>query len=82
MSRRYDQPIVCTTNAAGRPVAFSFRGRRYRIVEVVDSWLEVGEWWEGEPETEWLRIVTHDRGTFEIYSPTPEPGWRLWRILD
>lgn len=82
MSRRYDQPIECATDSNRRPVRFRFRGQLFRVVEVLDWWVEVGEWWNGEPETEWYRVRTHDQGTFELYSPTDRAEWKLWKVLD
>lgn len=82
MSRRYDQPVDCWTDAEGQPVRFRFKNRTYYVQEVIDSWIEIGEWWNGEPETRWYRVQTHDRGVFELYSPTETVAWRLWKVLD
>lgn len=82
MSRRYDSPVECRSDAAGRPVQFRWRGKLYRVAEVLDWWIEVGEWWSGEPETVWYRVQTHDRGVFELYRPTEGSEWRLWKVVD
>lgn len=82
MSRRYDRPIDCTADEDGCPTHFQWRGRLYRVVEVIDCWTEVGEWWNGEPETVWYRVQTHDKGVFELYSPTQIAEWKLWKVLD
>ena len=57
-------------------------GKLYRVAEVLDWWIEVGEWWSGEPETVWYRVQTHDRGVFELYRPTEGSEWRLWKVVD
>lgn len=82
MSRHYDRPVECEADAAGQPTRFRWRGVVYHVVEVIDSWIEVGEWWNGEPETRWYRVATHDRGVFELYRPTGGGEWRLWKVID
>lgn len=82
MSRRYDRPIECACDSTGRPTRFRWRGKAYRVTEVLDSWIEVGEWWIGEPETVWFRVQTQDRGLFELYIPSEGGTWRLWKVLD
>lgn len=82
MSRRYDRSIECEADSSGRPLRFYWRDVSYRVEEVLDWWIEVGEWWAGEPETVWYRVRTEDDGVFELYVPTHGGQWRLWRVLD
>lgn len=82
MSRHYDRPIECESDRAGRPVRFRWRGTWYRVARLLDTWIEVGEWWNGEPETTWYRVETTDRGVFELYTPTDAVAWRLWKVID
>lgn len=48
VTKRYDEPIEVTSDPAlqGVPLAFRWRGRAYRIDELLDTWREAGEWWD------------------------------------
>lgn len=86
MSRLIDQPIQVTA-VPGRdgltPTSFVWRGARYRVVEVLDSWMEAGRWWEKEaPATAW-RVMVQGGGVMELVRVHSEPPeWRLMRIWD
>lgn len=82
LSRIYDRPISCTADPDGRPLRFEFRGEPYIVVEILDTWIEVGQWWAGEPETRWFRVQTDDLGVFELYTPTDKQAWHLYRVFD
>lgn len=47
MTKRYDDVIEVTSEPerSGAPLAFTWRGRRYAIDQLLDSWREAGEWW-------------------------------------
>lgn len=61
--------------------------------EVLDHWLEAGEWWDGDGPREVFRVVTGGGGIFELsrevekdHSPGGQakaPGeWRLYKVYD
>lgn len=86
MSRLIDQPIQVTA-VLGRdgltPSSFVWRGARYRVVEVLDSWMETGRWWEQEASCTAFRVQTEGGGVFELVRLHQEPPeWRLMRIWD
>lgn len=86
MSRLIDQPIQVTA-VLGRdgltPAWFIWRGAWYRVVEVLDSWMETGRWWEHEVPCTAFRVQVQDGGVMELIRlHTEPPTWRLMRIWD
>ena len=43
--REYDDVVAMGVDACGRPVVFEWRGRRYRVTQVLDTWRERVPWW-------------------------------------
>lgn len=33
---------------------------------VLDHWIEIGEWWDGDDPKEVFRVITDDGGIFEL----------------
>jgi hypothetical protein len=46
MAHRYRHAVSVTTNGEGQPIAFTWRGRRYRIDAVIGEWHLMDRWWE------------------------------------
>ena len=42
--REYDDVVAMGVDACGRPVVFEWRGRRYRVTQVLDTWRERVPW--------------------------------------
>lgn len=59
MSKRYREPLEEIECDAGRPVAFAWRGRRYRVTGVLGHWREDPGWW-ARPHGEPVRIEQAD----------------------
>lgn len=66
LSRLIDKPITVQLKAGGQPLLFIYRGRRYRIVQVLEVWREAGEWWEGKGSRTVYRVATVGGGIFEL----------------
>lgn len=97
MSKRYEEPIDVETTG-GSVEAFSWRGKRYRIRQVLGRWREAGGWWSSDDDADrpWLsgdareiiRIdaipITSGRahGTYEIACNLRSGAWTLFRVLD
>jgi hypothetical protein len=65
VTKRYDEPIEVTPDAAGAaPAWFSWRGRRYDIDQRLSQWREAGEWWDtdGHRDHEFFRVLAHPAG--------------------
>jgi hypothetical protein len=73
MTRRHDEPVEVRTGVeegalavdAG-PRSFLWRGRRYAVCAVLDSWQERRAWW---------REVADATGP-----PSPDTERRVWRV--
>lgn len=83
MTRLINRPVDVTTGPGGVPVSFRLPGTRWKPVkEVLDHWLETGRWWERETEKATYRVLTADRGIFELtYDPTGR-SWSLYKAYD
>lgn len=80
--RHVNEPISVTVQR-GQLVAFTWRGSTKRVGEVTDSWIEAGRWWEQEPSQTVYRVLTTDRGLFEIaLTHTDPPVWKLLVVWD
>ncbi len=67
MPRRILQDIQVQTSPDGRPRAFVWRGRSYRVDETLECWRESGCWWDGEPARTVFRIRDVRGETFELH---------------
>lgn len=92
MSKRYREPLEEIECEGERPVAFAWRGRRYRVTGVLGHWREDPGWW-ARPNGAPVRIEQADlwrveaagrRGTAAgVYELARRGGaWRLDRVWD
>lgn len=44
--RRYDEPVEVRRDGDQGPAMFLWRGRVWKVREVVGRWVETGAWWE------------------------------------
>lgn len=76
MTKRYDEPIDVTADPLGEvaPVAFSWRGRCYEVDELLASWREAGEWWNGRDrrDHEYHRVLARPAGAFATGDVDPD----------
>jgi len=83
MSRLIDRPIRVTVAENGHPRRFFWRGKQYRVRRILELWLDIGAWWEGEPEKAFWRVETSEGGIFELYRERQDPQtWYLYKIYD
>lgn len=99
MSRRYSDPIRVMVSPPADPVepeppqSFHWRGRRYRVTEVLARWTEAEQWWRWAEHGSdrfpadamvW-RVAASSRGTatgvFELRH-RPGSAWFLIRAFD
>jgi Domain of unknown function (DUF6504) len=66
VTKRYDEPIEVTPDPHDRhaPLGFAWRGRRYEIDQLLDTWREAGEWWDRgrAREREYFRVLARPSG--------------------
>jgi hypothetical protein len=90
MSRLINQPVQMTMvpgdAAIGfgpAPSTFIWRGARYRVLELLESWEEIGRWWEKEPSATAWRVRVQHGGVMELVRLHAQPPeWRLMRVFD
>jgi hypothetical protein len=80
--RRIGAPVAVTVSNS-RPVAFLWRGQRYRV-SVLGSWHLMDRWWDSHlhaNRTYW-RVVTADFQVFELYQEASTGAWVLDVVQD
>lgn len=88
MPRRFTEnlttPSIRVTLDADKqsPAAFCWRQRVYHVSEVRECWRLGGDWWNGEGEKTYFRVVTQEGGVFEISYDHSTRTWSLERIED
>lgn len=88
MTKRFREPVSVTAEAAG-PVAFSWRGKSYRVLAVLGHWREDAVYWSGGgvevPQRDLWRVEARNGapGGPGVYELVCEDGaWRLDRVWD
>jgi hypothetical protein len=81
MSKILDKPVRVLANPDGVPASFFYR-RHQRVREILDQWVEIGEWWEGDCEKRSFRVKTEAGGVYELYRQASDGEWRLYKIYD
>lgn len=90
MSHRYYGRVQVHSDGQG-PVDFSWRGRRYLVREVFESWVEAVPWWShhgkghGAParRTVWRVEAITRTGSSGVYDLcVTSDRWRLLRVID
>ncbi|GEO25630.1 hypothetical protein AAC03nite_14150 [Alicyclobacillus acidoterrestris] len=80
MSRIVRQPIAVCRWQADDPVAFVHRGEVHTIVEILDRWVEMGDWWQGEGERKLLCVWTDHNALFEL--ECTKQSWFVYKVWD
>lgn len=83
MTRMVNRPVEVTLGAGGLPIDFQLKGfKRIRVSEVLDSWLEIGRWWEQEGEQTTYRVITEEGGVHELTCDSTAKRWILYKSYD
>ncbi|WP_035485339.1 hypothetical protein [Alicyclobacillus contaminans] len=80
MSRIVQRPIRIHRWRNGKPLCFSDGPVVHRVREVIDSWSEMGNWWDGEGGRTMLRVWTDAEAAFDL--ECVEERWFIYRIWD
>lgn len=80
MSRIVQRPIAITQFVEGEPQTFKDCEDAHRIVSVIDRWIEVGRWWEGEGERRMMCVQTDLNGLFEL--EWDGRSWFIYKVWD
>ena len=79
MSRLVERPVKVVVKD-GVPYMVVDRDVQRKVSVVIDSWDEVGKWWEDEPEHHVFRVVMVDGAVFDLDHSADE--WMVYRVLD
>lgn len=83
MSKRYDEQVrVEVERDAGMPSAFSWRDRRYAVVDVIGRWRIEGRWWADGRDREYWRVETSGGAVYDLYLDHRADRWHLERVWD
>jgi hypothetical protein len=88
VAHRYGEVIrVEITESApgeGYLYAFTWRGMRYPVVDIVGNWHLQDKWWERERQSDrhYWRVQTPDFGVYELYHDAVSGVWVLDVVQD
>ena len=82
MSRLIDEPVQVHQNNGSIMIAFIWRKRLYRVLDIVGCWREPPDWWNGKSMRLFVRVNAQNSstGTYELYKLGER--WFLSRVLD
>ena len=82
MSKTFNEPIRVYMDKNSKLTAFIWRKRLYHVLEIIASWWEVADWWDGKPECLMLRVFAEkdSAGTYELCNNGTQ--WFLYRLID
>ncbi|HVM12546.1 MAG TPA: DUF6504 family protein [Actinomycetota bacterium] len=81
VTKRYDQTVE-VEREAGMPAAFSWRGRRYEVADVIGRWRIEGRWWADGRDREYWRVEARGGAVCDLYLDQRDGGWHLERLWD
>ncbi len=75
MVRRHDEPVVVVGGDPG-PRSFTWRGRRYTVCAVLDSWQERRAWWRAVGDRPGAAVPDTERRVWRVEArpPAGTPG--------
>ena len=83
MTRAIGEPIEITVMEGDRcPETFTWRGRRYDVVDAGGTWRLLGRWWEGDGERRFVRVLTDAGKTFDLCRYEATDQWHVYRVWD
>jgi len=82
MSKLIGEPIRVHLDRDSMPLAFIWRKRLYRVVEVIGWWREPSDWWMGKAVRFFVRVNARNTsiGTYELCRLGE--AWFLYKAFD
>ncbi|WP_169794002.1 DUF6504 family protein [Alicyclobacillus acidiphilus] len=80
MTRIVQRPVAVYRWNGMEPEAFRDHDTEYVIVDVLDRWREMGNWWQGEGERLMMRVWTSANDLLDLEGESGE--WRIYKIWD
>jgi hypothetical protein len=81
MKRATFPPIQVEQTSDGRPCRIRCDGQVWQVC-VVEEWLEVGRWWQGESRRVFYRLLTEHQRVLEVSLEPATQRWTLEKWLD
>jgi uncharacterized protein DUF6504 len=81
VTKRFDEEILVERDA-GMPSGFEWRGRRYRVVDVIGRWRIEGRWWEDGRDREYWRVEAKGGAVWDLYHDRQRDRWHVERLWD
>jgi hypothetical protein len=81
MTKRFDEEVQVERDA-GMPSGFEWRGRRYRVVDVIGRWRIEGRWWEDGRDREYWRVEARGGAVWDLYHDRQRDRWHVERLWD
>ncbi len=63
------------------PREFFWKGRWRWVSAIEDEWVDTGEWWKGEGEKIFYRVVSNSQ-VYELYHDANENVWAVYQVYD
>lgn len=94
MAHRYGLPIQVEHGPDGAPLAFTWRGERYPVLQVLSEWHLRDRWWvhpvevalgveaKGPSDRTYYRVLVSGQQVFEVYHDTIANVWMLDVVQD
>jgi hypothetical protein len=80
VSRLVHREVQVQSWRDGEPECFVDGDVVHRVSQVVDRWLEMGNWWDGEGPRTVLRVLTETQFLFDL--ECVQQRWYIYRIWD
>ncbi len=74
--------VGVVTDDSQSPLKINYRNTWYDVIEKLDTWNDTGEWWNGETEKIFYRLILIDGSVMEIYRDLPSNEWWSNKIYD
>lgn len=74
--------ITVSVDADAAPTAFTWRGQRHTVGQIVERWRVDGGWWQRRAWREYFQLVTRSGLLALIYHDVRAGEWRLQRVYD
>jgi hypothetical protein len=81
VSKVYEE-LVEVERDAGMPSAFTWRGRRYEVGDVIGRWRIEGRWWADGRDREYWRLEARGGVVCDLYHDRLAGRWHLERVWD
>jgi len=79
MSKIIDQPVLVITEKEA-PKRFFWFKRWVSVAKIMDTWKEIGRWWEEDQEKMFFRVLSVEGSIYEVYSE--KRRWSLYKVYD